>query len=79
MISVGNLTVGGTGKTPLVAWLARRLLERGRRPAIVSRGYGGRRRGAAARRRRMTADAAGPERCGDEPFLLARDARPGSP
>ena len=41
VVSVGNLTVGGTGKTPLVAWVAQRLLALGRRPAIVSRGYGG--------------------------------------
>lgn len=40
VVSVGNLTLGGTGKTPLVAWLARTWLERGLRPAIVSRGYG---------------------------------------
>ena len=40
MISVGNLTLGGTGKTPLVAWLARTWLEQGLRTAIVSRGYG---------------------------------------
>lgn len=40
-VSVGNLTVGGTGKTPLAAWFARRLRERGASPAVVLRGYGG--------------------------------------
>ncbi len=39
-LAVGNLTVGGTGKTPVAAWAARRLLERGARPAVVLRGYG---------------------------------------
>jgi 3-deoxy-D-manno-octulosonic-acid transferase len=39
VISVGGLTVGGVGKTPLVLWLAERLKERGRRPAILTRGY----------------------------------------
>lgn len=42
VISVGNLTLGGTGKTPLVAWVARHLATAGRRPAIISRGYGAR-------------------------------------
>jgi len=42
VISVGNLTLGGTGKTPLVAWIARTLRAAGHRPAIVSRGYGAR-------------------------------------
>ena len=39
-VSVGNVSVGGTGKTPTAAWLAGRLLEQGARPAIVLRGYG---------------------------------------
>jgi tetraacyldisaccharide 4'-kinase len=40
-VSVGNLSVGGTGKTPVAAWLAGALRDRGARPAIVLRGYGG--------------------------------------
>jgi tetraacyldisaccharide 4'-kinase len=40
VVSVGNLTVGGTGKTPMVEWIARRFCERGVRVAVVSRGYG---------------------------------------
>jgi len=41
VISVGNLTVGGAGKTPMVLWLAEKLLARGRRVAVLSRGYRG--------------------------------------
>jgi tetraacyldisaccharide 4'-kinase len=41
VLSVGNLTVGGSGKTPFSAWLAARLLAEGARPAVVLRGYGG--------------------------------------
>jgi tetraacyldisaccharide 4'-kinase len=41
VISVGNLTVGGTGKTPLVIWLAQRFLDQGKRVGILSRGYKG--------------------------------------
>ena len=40
VISIGNITVGGAGKTPVAAWVARRLREWGRRPAIALRGYG---------------------------------------
>lgn len=41
VLSVGNLTVGGTGKTPVAAWFAREMVNRGVTPAIVLRGYGG--------------------------------------
>jgi len=40
VVSIGNLTVGGTGKTPMAAWIARGLSARGARPAVVLRGYG---------------------------------------
>src|ERR1043165_5909794 len=39
IISVGNITAGGTGKTPIVLWLAQRMLEFGKKPAILLRGY----------------------------------------
>src|SRR4051812_31347131 len=42
VISVGNLTTGGTGKTPVVRWLAQRLREAGRHVAVIARGYGAR-------------------------------------
>ena len=72
VISVGNLTVGGTGKTPTVAMLARHFISRGKRVVVLSRGYGG----------RQTAWGGGgfhwklalllsPEEAGDEPYLLA--------
>jgi tetraacyldisaccharide 4'-kinase len=70
VIVVGNLVVGGTGKTPLVLWLAATLKENGRKPGIVSRGY----RGSAAAP--MAVDAASPVALvGDEPLLLARASR----
>src|SRR5260370_2729322 len=39
VVSIGNLTVGGTGKTPMVIWLTQQLLAQGKRVAILSRGY----------------------------------------
>jgi tetraacyldisaccharide 4'-kinase len=67
VIVVGNLTAGGTGKTPLVLWLAEQLRARGRKPGIVLRGYGGRQR--RPRVVRVDDDA---QLVGDEALLLAR-------
>ncbi len=71
VISVGGLRVGGSGKTPFVLWLARRLSEEGLEVAILTRGYGRRRKGPIL----LEASALegwNPLDCGDEPFLLAR-------
>ncbi len=67
VIVIGNLTVGGSGKTPLVLWLVDRLRELGWRPGIISRGYGG----AAAGAQAVTIDADAAV-AGDEPLLLVR-------
>jgi len=48
VLSVGNIAVGGTGKTPFVIWLARRLREAGHHPGILARGYGGKAAGSGA-------------------------------
>lgn len=55
VISVGNLTVGGTGKTPMVIEIARRLRDAGRRPAVLTRGYRGRAAGEADEVRELRA------------------------
>jgi tetraacyldisaccharide 4'-kinase len=73
VIVVGNITVGGAGKTPLIIWLARFLTEKGYRPGIVSRGYGGR---AAVYPQRVDAGSRADE-VGDEALLIA--ARTGCP
>lgn len=67
VVVVGNLTVGGTGKTPLAVWLATRLRERGVRPGIVLRGYG--REGGEAQLVLAGSSAAS---VGDEALVLAR-------
>jgi len=71
VIIVGNLTVGGAGKTPLVIWIAELLAKNGWAPGIVSRGYGG---NAAARDAapRAATVASDPAEVGDEPILLSR-------
>ena len=69
VVVVGNVVTGGTGKTPLVLWLAAFLRERGRHPGIVSRGYGGTEAGPAA----VPADG-DPRRYGDEPVMMAQRA-----
>lgn len=71
VVSVGNVAVGGAGKTPVTLELARRLVARGRRVAVLSRGYGAVRGDA-----RVVADGAGvlldAAEGGDEPVLIAR-------
>ncbi len=69
VVVIGNLTVGGTGKTPLTLWLAERLRERGVVAGILSRGYT--RAGSARSPLRVYADSPWRE-VGDEPKLLAR-------
>lgn len=68
VIVVGNISVGGTGKTPLVTWLVDLLKQQGYRPGIVSRGYGG---GANHWPQQVRPDS-DPRMVGDEAILLAR-------
>ncbi len=68
VIIVGNITVGGTGKTPLVIWLAQFLKKQGFKPGIVSRGYGGH----AEKWPQQVYPNSDPYLVGDEPVLLAR-------
>ena len=78
VISVGNLTVGGTGKTPMTQLLCRRLVSQGKRVAVLSRGHGG-----AGQSVRLVSESDGQvlltaAEAGDEPVLLARTL-PGVP
>jgi tetraacyldisaccharide 4'-kinase len=70
VICVGNFTVGGTGKTPLVRHLVGLLARRGERPCCLTRGYRGRIEGPHL----VDPDRDGAAEVGDEPLLLARDA-----
>jgi tetraacyldisaccharide 4'-kinase len=71
VVSIGNIAAGGTGKTPVTALVARLLMARGARVAVLSRGYGGSLEGETA----IVSDGRQPvlsaDQCGDEPFLLA--------
>ena len=68
VVVVGNISVGGTGKTPVTIWLIEQARALGFRPGVISRGYGGR---AARYPLRVTAST-DPAECGDEPALIAR-------
>ncbi len=70
VVVVGNLTVGGTGKTPLVCWLAGQLVELGFRPGVVTRGYGG-----SSRAARLVQGSDHSDQVGDEAILLVRRSR----
>ncbi|MCC5796948.1 MAG: tetraacyldisaccharide 4'-kinase [Methylophaga sp.] len=65
VIIVGNINVGGTGKSPFVIWLTRQLHESGYRPGIISRGYGG-----AGPFPFAVQTTSQPEQCGDEPLMI---------
>jgi tetraacyldisaccharide 4'-kinase len=66
VVVVGNLSVGGTGKTPVVIWLAKELQARGYTPGVISRGYGGSGEMSAVHA------TSSPRLVGDEPVLIAR-------
>ncbi|MEM7019556.1 MAG: tetraacyldisaccharide 4'-kinase, partial [Pseudomonadota bacterium] len=68
VIVVGNISVGGAGKTPLVIWLAKLLKHHGFSPGIVSRGYGG----ATTEMPRIVKADSNPAETGDEPVLIAQ-------
>lgn len=72
VISIGNITVGGTGKTPATMLIARELQRRGYRIAVLSRGYGGSLEGQIAAVSDGNSLLLGPEQAGDEPCLLAQ-------
>jgi tetraacyldisaccharide 4'-kinase len=68
VVVVGNITVGGTGKTPVTIWLARQLKDRGMNPGIISRGYGG----SVGHDPLQVSPDSDPAIVGDEAVLMAR-------
>ena len=67
VVIIGNITVGGSGKTPLALWLAQQLIEYGWHPGIISRGYGG-----SARTPQSVHQDSNPDEMGDEAVLMAQ-------
>jgi tetraacyldisaccharide 4'-kinase len=72
VISIGNIAVGGTGKTPVTAHIARLIMAQGLKVAVLSRGYGGTLEGQAAIVSEGHGISLSADQCGDEPFLLAK-------
>src|ERR1051326_9041789 len=72
VVSVGNLTLGGTGKTPLVAYIAEAFIGRGLLPGILTRGYGRHHPSHLIAIEPQAGRAPDPREVGDEPSLLAR-------
>ena len=72
VVSIGNIVVGGTGKTPMTIWMAQQLRDRGHRIVVISRGYGG----TLEKTGGIVSDGEkiyqGPAEAGDEPHLMAR-------
>lgn len=68
VIVVGNISVGGTGKTPLIIWMARRLVAMGYRPGIILRGYGG----TSGKTPTEVTASSRPREVGDEAVLIQR-------
>ena len=69
VICIGNITAGGTGKTPVAVSIAALLQKQGKKPFFVSRGYGGSLKNIVVNAQKHT-----PQQCGDEPLILARQA-----
>ena len=72
IISVGNITMGGTGKTPLVIYIAKLLINAGKKPGIVSRGYGRHSKGTIVVHDgiKLLKDV---KQSGDEPYLISKE------
>lgn len=71
VIIVGNITVGGTGKTPAVIWLASELKQAGYKPGIISRGYGG----EAEQYPQAVTPSSDPKIVGDEPVIISQQTQ----